>query len=222
MAANVGRAIELLDVISAAAACALAIDDSGPGYSSMSLMEKFPVDTIQDRSSSSRTCRTIWRIERSRRSDHQHGKGFGLDRRRRRRRRPRRRSLTCVNMRATEMHGLFVSPQPEVWRPRASRSGSSQLLLFRALRRPLDRLGGEAPHGGQAASSAAGSAQKRLKRPGRRSAPYRRPSSTRPGPRLSPRRNGGAGKFARQEIHKPGRRAVVFADALRDGPSWSK
>ncbi len=47
---NVGRAIELLDVIRARGV-RLAIDDFGTGYSSMSLMKKFPVDTIKvDRS----------------------------------------------------------------------------------------------------------------------------------------------------------------------------
>jgi diguanylate cyclase (GGDEF)-like protein len=47
---NVGRAIELLDVIRSRGV-RLAIDDFGTGYSSMSLMKKFPVDTIKiDRS----------------------------------------------------------------------------------------------------------------------------------------------------------------------------
>ena len=47
---NVGRAIELLDIIRARGV-RLAIDDFGTGYSSMSLMKKFPVDTIKiDRS----------------------------------------------------------------------------------------------------------------------------------------------------------------------------
>ncbi len=47
---NVGRAIELLDVIRSRGV-RLAIDDFGIGYSSMSLMKKFPVDTIKiDRS----------------------------------------------------------------------------------------------------------------------------------------------------------------------------
>jgi diguanylate cyclase (GGDEF)-like protein len=47
---NVGRAIELLDIIRSRGV-RLAIDDFGTGYSSMSLMKKFPVDTIKiDRS----------------------------------------------------------------------------------------------------------------------------------------------------------------------------
>jgi EAL domain-containing protein (putative c-di-GMP-specific phosphodiesterase class I) len=47
---NVGRAIELLEVIRSRGV-RLAIDDFGTGYSSMSLMKKFPVDTIKiDRS----------------------------------------------------------------------------------------------------------------------------------------------------------------------------
>ncbi len=47
---NVGRAIELLDIIRARGV-RLAIDDFGTGYSSMALMKKFPVDTIKiDRS----------------------------------------------------------------------------------------------------------------------------------------------------------------------------
>ena len=47
---NVARAIELLDVIRSRGV-RLAIDDFGTGYSSMSLMKKFPVDTIKiDRS----------------------------------------------------------------------------------------------------------------------------------------------------------------------------
>jgi diguanylate cyclase (GGDEF)-like protein len=50
MMRNVGRAIELLDVIRSRGV-RLAIDDFGTGYSSMSLMKKFPVDTIKiDRS----------------------------------------------------------------------------------------------------------------------------------------------------------------------------
>ena len=50
MMRNVGRAIELLDIIRARGV-RLAIDDFGTGYSSMSLMKKFPVDTIKiDRS----------------------------------------------------------------------------------------------------------------------------------------------------------------------------
>ena len=45
-----GRAIELLDIIRSRGV-RLAIDDFGTGYSSMSLMKKFPVDTIKiDRS----------------------------------------------------------------------------------------------------------------------------------------------------------------------------
>ncbi len=47
---NVGRAIELLEIIRGRGV-RLAIDDFGTGYSSMSLMKKFPVDTIKiDRS----------------------------------------------------------------------------------------------------------------------------------------------------------------------------
>jgi diguanylate cyclase (GGDEF)-like protein len=47
---NVGRAIELLEIIHRRGV-RLAIDDFGTGYSSMSLMKKFPVDTIKlDRS----------------------------------------------------------------------------------------------------------------------------------------------------------------------------
>ena len=47
---NVARAIELLDIIRGRGV-RLAIDDFGTGYSSMSLMKKFPVDTIKiDRS----------------------------------------------------------------------------------------------------------------------------------------------------------------------------
>ena len=47
---NVARAIELLDIIRSRGV-RLAIDDFGTGYSSMSLMKKFPVDTIKvDRS----------------------------------------------------------------------------------------------------------------------------------------------------------------------------
>jgi diguanylate cyclase (GGDEF)-like protein len=47
---NVGRAIELLDTIRGRGV-RLAIDDFGTGYSSMSVMKKFPVDTIKiDRS----------------------------------------------------------------------------------------------------------------------------------------------------------------------------
>jgi diguanylate cyclase (GGDEF)-like protein len=47
---NVGRAIELLDIIRARGV-RLAIDDFGTGYSSMALMKKFPVDTLKiDRS----------------------------------------------------------------------------------------------------------------------------------------------------------------------------
>jgi EAL domain-containing protein (putative c-di-GMP-specific phosphodiesterase class I) len=47
---DVGHAIELLDVIRGRGV-RLAIDDFGTGYSSMSLMKKFPVDTIKiDRS----------------------------------------------------------------------------------------------------------------------------------------------------------------------------
>jgi diguanylate cyclase (GGDEF)-like protein len=50
MMQNVGRAIELLDIIRGRGV-RLAIDDFGTGYSSMSLMKKFPVDTIKiDRS----------------------------------------------------------------------------------------------------------------------------------------------------------------------------
>jgi diguanylate cyclase (GGDEF)-like protein len=50
MMRNVGRAIELLEVIRSRGV-RLAIDDFGTGYSSMSLMKKFPVDTIKiDRS----------------------------------------------------------------------------------------------------------------------------------------------------------------------------
>jgi len=47
---NVARAIELLEVIRSRGV-RLAIDDFGTGYSSMSLMKKFPVDTLKiDRS----------------------------------------------------------------------------------------------------------------------------------------------------------------------------
>jgi EAL domain-containing protein (putative c-di-GMP-specific phosphodiesterase class I) len=167
MMRNVGRAIELLDVIRGRGV-RLAIDDFGTGYSSMSLMKKFPVDTIK--------------IDRSFVQDLPHdledraiaqaiismGKALGL-------------TVVAEGVETAaqvaflrehacdEMQGyLFSRPVAPECIPDLVQANC---LLF-APPQPLDRLGGEAPHGGQAASLLPAPPKKRLKSRGG-DGPYR-------------------------------------------------
>ena len=102
---NVARAIEMLEIIRSRGV-RLAIDDFGTGYSSMSLMKKFPVDTIKiDRSfvqdlPDDAEDRAIAQAIISM------SKALGHDHRRRRASRPSNRPTFCARMAATKCRAI--------------------------------------------------------------------------------------------------------------------